>query len=239
MVPHSEDEVRRIRKAYTEYAGNPEVAVKWDPRNPGNRAIVREREERIQELLRVHGFWPLEPLHILDVGCGTGGMLAQLESWGAKPENLAGIDLIPERVARAQELYPHLHFICGNAEEMDFPQATFDLVAAFTVFSSILDGQMAQAVARRIWWVMRPGGAVLWYDFRYDNPNNPNVRGVKLLKIRHLFPGALPHLELVTLLPPLARRLGSLTPVLYPLLARIPLLCTHYLGLLLKPRVQE
>lgn len=238
-MSHSEDEVHRIRKIYAEYVENPEFSAKWILKNRGNRMILKERKGKIVSILRSHGFWPLEPLHILDVGCGTGGMLALLESWGAKPENLVGIDLIPERVARAQELYPHLHFICGNGEEMDFPQATFDLVAVFTVFSSILDDRMAQAVAERIWWVLRPGGAVLWYDFRYDNPNNPNVRGVKLLKIKHLFPGALPHLELVTLLPPLARRLGLLTPVLYPLLAQVPFLRTHYLGLLLKPRAQE
>jgi hypothetical protein len=30
----------------------------------------------------------------------------------------------------------------------------------------------------------KPGGQVLWYDFVYDNPRNPDVRGVPLARIR-------------------------------------------------------
>lgn len=34
-MPHSKDEIHRIRKAYTVYAGNPEFTVKLEPRQPG------------------------------------------------------------------------------------------------------------------------------------------------------------------------------------------------------------
>jgi len=70
----------------------------------------------------------------------------------------------------------------------------------------------------------------------YDNPRNPDVRGVRAGEIRSLFPGFEIHLRRITLAPFIARRLPeSLLPVLYPLLAAIPLLRTHYLGLLVKP----
>ena len=77
---------------------------------------------------------------------------------------------------------------------------------------------------------------MVWYDFRRDNPRNPNVRGVRKAAIEKLFPGFEMRLQTVTLLPPLARRLGKLTPVLLPVLTRVPFLRTHLLGLLIKPR---
>jgi hypothetical protein len=78
---------------------------------------------------------------------------------------------------------------------------------------------------------------VLWYDFRYDNPRNPNVRGITKRHVEALFPGFYMCLHTITLLPPLARRLGRLTPVLYPVLIAIPPLRTHYLGVLLNSAV--
>jgi glycosyltransferase involved in cell wall biosynthesis/ubiquinone/menaquinone biosynthesis C-methylase UbiE len=231
----NQEELLRIRRVYSDYAKNPGFFTKWDPQNPGNKLIVNEREQHIQNLLKQHKFWPVENLKVLDVGCGTGAILRRFEEWGAKPENLVGIDLIPERIKKAQELYPHMRFILGDAAEMDFPNSSFDLVVVSTVFSSILNNHVAHTIAGRIWHVLRPGGAVLWYDFRYNNPKNPNVRGITRREIRKLFPHAVTHLRRVTLLPPLARRLGRLAPWLYPALAQIPFLCTHWLGLLVKP----
>jgi ubiquinone/menaquinone biosynthesis C-methylase UbiE len=141
--------------------------------------------------------------------------------------------LLPERIAEVRQRCPDLHFQCANAEQLEFPEASFDLVLLFTVFSSILDGQMARNVACEVTRVLKPGGAVLWYDFRYDNPRNPNVRGMTRRHIGTLFPGFQMHLHTITLFPALARRLGHLTSLLYPVLAAMPPLRTHYLGLLL------
>lgn len=170
---------------------------------------------------------------MLDIGCGHGGVLASLVDLGAPACNLYGIDLLPDRIEAARRAYPDICFACGNAEHLDFPDAYFDLVLLFTVFSSILDDGMAHNVAREACRVLKPGGAVLWYDFRYNNPWNPRVRGITRQQIHQLFPGLEMHLCTITLMPPLARRLGRLTPVLYPLLAAIPPLRTHYLGLLI------
>ncbi|MBT9252253.1 MAG: class I SAM-dependent methyltransferase [Brockia lithotrophica] len=230
-----EREARRIRLAYEEYDRDLRCAGKWSPDNPGNRAIVEERESLLKQMLREHGFWPLTPFRILDVGCGTGGTLARVAEWGARPENLVGIDLLPERIARARERYPHITFYVGNAAEAPFPPESFDLVFAFTVFSSILDDRLARAVAQKIWYVLKPDGAVVWYDLRYPNPFNRKVRPLTRSKIRDLFPEAHADLRPATLLPPLARRLRSdWLPVLYPLLARIHPLKGHFLGILHK-----
>jgi ubiquinone/menaquinone biosynthesis C-methylase UbiE len=154
---------------------------------------------------------------------------------GAQPRNLYGIDLLSDRIEEARESHPDLNFQCANAEKLDFHDASFDLVLLFTVLSSILDPGMAMNVAREVARVLKPGGGVLWYDFRYNNPRNPNVRGVTIRRIKNLFPEFTMHLRTLTLLPPVARRLGRLTKLLYPVLASIPLLRTHYLGLLMKP----
>ncbi len=173
---------------------------------------------------------------MLEVGCGTGGTLAGLLELEARPEDLYGVDLLADRIATAKQSYPGINFQCANAEQLDFPDSSFDLVLLFTVFSSILDVRMAQNAANEVSRVLLPGGAVLWYDFRYDNPRNPNVRGMKLKRIRGLFPGMGVHLRSLTPLPPIVRRLSRLTPLLYPLLAALPPLRTHYIGLLVKPR---
>ena len=61
------------------------------------------------------------------------------------------------------------------------------------------------------------------------------MRGLSRATVKGLFPGFEPRLRTVTLLPPLARRLGPLTGAMYPALASVPWLRTHYVGLLTKP----
>ncbi|MGZ7259737.1 hypothetical protein ACXWO8_09385, partial [Streptococcus pyogenes] len=74
-----------------------------------------------------------------------------------------------------------------------------------------------------MWRWLKPGGAVVWYDFTVDNPRNPDVRGVPLSRVRALFPQGRLTARRVTLAPPLARAL----PAAYALLNIIPWLRTH------------
>ncbi len=149
-------------------------------------------------------------------------------------DGFVGVDLLPARIAAARRAYPQLEFQEANAEHVDFPDASFDLVMASTVFSSILDASMAVHVASEIQRVLRPGGALLWYDFRYDNPANRDVRGIGARRVRVLFPQLDGTLQSVTVLPPVVRRLGPLTSTLYPVLAAAPPLRSHLCGLLRK-----
>lgn len=196
---------------------------------------IQERHRETLRLLFRASYHPLSDLHILDVGCGDGNMLRQFVQWGATPENLAGIDLRPEPVDYARRLNPELDVRCGSATELSWLEASFDLVCQHTVFTSILDPTMKQQVAAEMNRVVRRRGAVLWYDFFYNNPRNPDVRGVDAKEIRALFPNFEMDLHRITLASPITRRLPEgLLPVLYPLLSAIPLLRTHYLGLLVK-----
>ena len=126
--------------------------------------------------------------------------------------------------------------VCASATALPHPDSSFDLILAFTLFSSILDDRIAGGVAREIGRVLRPGGALVWYDVRVSNPHNPAVRGMPRRRLLALFPGWRATLRPITLLPPVARRLGRLTGVAYPALAALPPLRTHWAGLLERPR---
>jgi SAM-dependent methyltransferase len=220
-------ERQRLQRVYQGY-----TAEKWNPENPGNAAILLERERMIRILLTQSGYLPLQTRRVLDVGCGSGNALARFLALGARPDRLVGVDLLEDRVAAARRQYPELTFSCQSAEALDFPAGTFDLTLVMTLFSSILDDGVARNVAREVTRVLKPGGAILWYDIRYSNPVNKNVRRFGRREIHALFPDFQGRLYSLTVLPPLVRRLGRWTASMYRELAKVPFLRTHYLGLL-------
>ena len=204
--------------------------------DPSHVSRVHERLWATLQLLHRHGFHPLHDVAILDVGCGNGNLLRQFVDWGARQERLAGIDLRSDAVAHASRLAPAMDLRGGSATQLPWPDGSFDLVCQHTMFTSMLDRGMREQAAAEMTRVLRDGGGILWYDFVYDNPRNPDVRGVGQREIRTLFPQLVIHLQRVTLAPPIARRLPRpLLSILHPLLGAIPFLRTHYLGLFLKP----
>src|SRR5947209_8778816 len=124
-------EVDRLKEVYREYGERGCPKTKWAITNRGNQAIRHERERRLEQLLQRSGFLPLGNRRILDVGCGTGEILAGFQAWGARPENLFGVDLLAERIRRAKENYPEMTFQEANAEGLPFANGFFDLVALF------------------------------------------------------------------------------------------------------------
>jgi SAM-dependent methyltransferase len=229
-------EAERIRQTYRDYARSARVRRRWDRANPGNRAIHGERWLAVCAALGRAGLLPLGDRAILDVGCGSGQVLAGMTTLGATPERLCGIDLREDEIAVARQIHPEMTWRCGNAESLGVASGSFALVIAFTVFSSVLDDAMARNLATEIGRVLADDGALLWYDFRVANPYNPAVRGMPRQRVAALFPGWTIDLRSITLLPPLARALRWTTPLSYGLLARVPALRTHLVGLLRKPR---
>ena len=118
----------------------------------------------------------------------------------------------------------------GSAEQLPYPDRQFDVVIASTVFSSILDGDLAQAIAAEMSRVITEDGVILCYDTRYPNPSNPHTRAIGIRQLRQLFPWAIVRATSVTLLPPLARRLGGLTHIGFGSLHAFPPLRSHYLA---------
>ncbi|HWZ46013.1 MAG TPA: class I SAM-dependent methyltransferase [Candidatus Saccharimonadales bacterium] len=203
--------------------------------DPFTLCSTHEREEGMASLFRSEGVASLTGLRILDVGCGQGAMMRQLLEYGAAPELLVGLDLLEEKVSGAQRLAPHLQAICGSADSLPFPDSSFDLVLQFTLFTSILNQEVKSAMAAEMTRVLAPGGRILWYDFSFNNPRNPDVRGIGKREIRGLFPGLPMKIRRVTLAPPIGRAVAPFSTVLYWLLSRVRPLCTHLLCLLRKP----
>jgi hypothetical protein len=74
--------------------------------------------------------------------------------------------------------------VAGDATLADIAPASQDLVLQSTVFSSLLDDAFQQRLADAMWRWLKPGGAVVWYDFTVDNPRNRDVRGVPVARMR-------------------------------------------------------
>ena len=203
---------------------------RYDLWEPANLYMEQERERAVVALLRRHGYLPLGDRRVLDVGSGSGQTLMNLLNYGARPANLFGVDLLEDRVAGARELNPHLNFEAADATRLPYPDASFDLVLAFTLFSSIADAAARAEVASQMTRVLRPGGAVLSYDF-WINPVNREVVPISRGELRRLFPGARIEARRVTLAPPLTRALARRAWLACDVLGAVPFLRTHWLAL--------
>src|SRR5881296_542069 len=232
MPTDDASEQARIRVAYARRGD----AWRYDWGNPAYVFAMHDLERRVLGTLTRWAMWPLGNKRILDVGCGTGYWLWRLAAWGAAPRYLAGVDLLRHRIAHAAKHAPRATTLCcGNAGNLPFPSAHFDILMQFTVFTSILDPALRQRVADEMVRVLHPGGAILWYDFCIDNPRNPDVRAVRAAEIRRRFPQCTVTLQRVTLAPPLTRLLAPRSRALCSLLNLLTPLRTHYLGVL-RPR---
>jgi SAM-dependent methyltransferase len=209
---------------------------------PPNLFAHQQRSRALLRLFVRECLTPLAGKKILDVGCGDGQQLLELEIWGARRGDLAGIDLIETRLDHARARLgsgtlqgaPGPDLRVGDASKLPWPDETFDIAHQSTVFTSIVDDGMKRAVAAEIVRVLKPAGALIWYDFLFNNPQNPNVKGIGAREIRSLFPGCSVRVKRITLAPPLARRLVPITWIGSLLLEKLVLLNTHYLGIIRK-----
>ncbi|HEY1337829.1 MAG TPA: class I SAM-dependent methyltransferase [Bryobacteraceae bacterium] len=196
-------------------------------------------QERHRALLRWAIGSQLAPLggrRLLEIGCGNGQDFFDFLRFGFQPENLVGIELLPERAATARRMLPAgLRIIPGDALEVSLPPESFHVVYQSTVFTSILDADFQRTLAARMWDWVAPGGGILWYDFLYDNPRNPDVAGVPLHRIRDLFPRADMRYWRLTLAPPIARAVTRIHPSLYTIFNAALFLRTHVLCWIRKP----
>jgi ubiquinone/menaquinone biosynthesis C-methylase UbiE len=212
------------------YARRPKDA-RYSLFRQGQLFLVQERERETLAMLQRHGFESLHTARIVEIGCGTGLWLRDFVRWGARPENITGLDLLPDRVAEARRVCPpSVTIACGHAADLGLASNAYDLVVQSTVFTSILAAEMKRQVAAEMIRIVKTEGLILWYDFHINHPGNPDTRAVKKAEIRQLFPGCRIELRRITLAPPLLRFLAPYSWVLCQVLGKMPWLCTHYLG---------
>jgi len=202
---------------------------------PEQFMMEQEKERTILSILSRFDQAAIKKMKVLEIGCGGGANILQFLRWGFPPENIKGNELMPDRCAQARRLLPAaVEIIEGDALGLRLPGNAFDIVLVSAVLTSILDESFRAQFAKKIWSLVRPNGAVLWYDFIYNNPSNPDVRAVPRRRLLELFPEARVLSRKITLAPPLARVVCRVDPVLYSVFNLLPFLRTHLVAWLEK-----
>jgi ubiquinone/menaquinone biosynthesis C-methylase UbiE len=107
-------------------------------------------------------------INVLDVGCGTGIALLKLRNKMNENGNFHGIDISKGMIEQAQkkaESYDNCLFKVGDAENIEYPKETFDLVISNMVIQYLPDQNKGLAEMNR---VLKPGGKLaLSYEGEY------------------------------------------------------------------------
>lgn len=119
----------------------------WNPRlYDDHHAFVWKHGGELLDLLQ-----PRPGEKILDVGCGTGHLTAELAARGAE---VLGVDLSPDMIAEAEHLHPHLDFVLADARRLDF-SGRFDAVFSNAALHWVPEADEVLAGIQRS---LRPGG---------------------------------------------------------------------------------
>ena len=216
------DEVYRRRAA---------LAGKYDLANPGNAFNLDKLTIRLSAML-TQSFGDLSAVKLLDLGAGELFWPALMTDLGLDLKNCIGSDLLHWRLATGHQKGRDIAAVAADSAQLPFRSETFDLISQFTLMTSVLDETARTQIASEMLSVLKPGGYILWYDFRYNNPANKDTRAIGRREVQSLFQSLPVVLETVTLMPPLARKIPRpLTPLL-KFLYIFPMLRSHYLALI-------
>ncbi|HEX4265509.1 MAG TPA: bifunctional demethylmenaquinone methyltransferase/2-methoxy-6-polyprenyl-1,4-benzoquinol methylase UbiE [Verrucomicrobiae bacterium] len=137
-----------------------------------------------RRLLRLARVQPGE--RALDLCCGTGDLALALAKNGA---DVKGLDFSEAmlRVARekskAQNPTSKIEFVCGDAQRIPFPDATFDVLTIGYGLRNLAD---LDAGLKDMWRVTKPGGRLLALEF--GKPDNAVWRGIYFGYLKFLLP---------------------------------------------------
>lgn len=121
--------------------------TRWDAGlYEARHAFVWERGAELVQLLA-----PQSGERVLDLGCGTGRLTAQLAATGAR---VVGLDRSAEMLAKARAADPQLEWIEGDARAFTFAEP-FDAILSNAVLHWV---RPPEAVARCIHAALKPGG---------------------------------------------------------------------------------
>jgi len=169
MAEHNSILKERVRVFWQE---NP-CGTKFADAPPGSRRfyeLVEEHRYRKEwHIPAAAGFDRSKDLRVLEVGCGLGTDGAQFAKAGA---DYTGIDLTDAAVDLARRRFELFQlpgaFRVADAEHLDFPDNSFDLVYSHGVLHHTPD---TAAAVREVHRVLRPGGKAVVMLYHRDSYN--------------------------------------------------------------------
>ena len=206
-----------LRAIYRAYAESRSCRRAWSATQPGQAALVAERDAALARRLRDTLGDRLATARLLDLGAGDRDLAAVLAAHGARPGRVVACDLLSERLGEGGSA----HRVAADSRLLPFADGRFDAVVQCTMLSSVRALAARRVIAAEMERVCKRDGVILSYDARVGNPLNRHVRRVARDEHAALFPGRRVAFERLTPLPPLARR----APRLLPWLARCKPLC--------------
>jgi ubiquinone/menaquinone biosynthesis C-methylase UbiE len=120
---------------------------------------------------------------ILDLGCGTGFFLAELE---ARHPGAVGLDISHEMLKVSDRYVPGARLVTGDAERLPFEAASFDVVFCKGSLHHTRDHVGFLANCRS---VLRPDGVLIMSEPCNDNPLIRLARKILYRRSRHFDEG--------------------------------------------------
>ncbi len=192
--------------------------------------VVKEREVVYSRIIKEH-FNKTDNIKFIEIGAGAGANIDFFRSLGIKDENIVAAELLTERAALLRKYFPHITIAEGDALQLNY-KGSFDIVFQSLVFTSILDADFKKKLAAKMWGMLKPGGIILWYDFKFNNPANKDVKGVDKAEMKQLFSFADQiNFFNVTLAPLVGRRVGNMYEFVNSF---FPFLRTHLIAVIKK-----
>jgi phospholipid N-methyltransferase len=226
------DQTGTVLQIQNHYAKRQEngAEIKYSAHPVYQNYIIKEREAFYLKCLANFPKSSSE-LKFLEVGAGLGLNIPFFEKCGIQTSNIYVNELLDDRIEALYETLKTRNIFPGDALDLPF-ENEFDVVFQSTVFTSILSEPFRIALAKKMWQMLNDDGVVLWYDFVYNNPNNPDVRKASRGDVLKYFPQA-KHIEFhsVTLAPPVGRRIGHAYQWMNAL---FPFLRSHLIAIIYK-----
>ncbi len=140
------------------YETDPPMAISLAPEDEPDRACI-QLYHHVGMQVNFHR------KNVLEVSCGHGGGASYLTR-AQKPASYTGIDLNPTGIQFCKNRHPleGLEFIQGDAQNLPFPENSFDAVINIEASHCYPDFPRFLAEVAR---VLKPGGYFLYADFRF------------------------------------------------------------------------
>ena len=156
-----------------------EINQSWSESAPNYDSIIHDelksfRVAAWQEQILSH-FPAGRPLQILDIGCGPGFFSIILSAKGHDVTGIDGADGMLQRArANVRAAHSDADILQMDANCLDVPDGTFDLVVSRNVTHTLLDHAAAYTEWKR---VLKSGGQLLIYDANWHLPETvPEMR---------------------------------------------------------------